>query len=288
MICSFLRENSFRLNIVPISPIKCFFFFSSHMSNWFSFIAVGKLRIQDFIFNCGGLSVAFVFVTNWDSDCMSSIFSRVQKLKGQFGNLYVIITLPTTEQNDSFVRNYFKYGMEIGRPIFVPVQDLEMGFEKIVKIAHARGVCKRQDVLSKLKVEGAISGEDGCISQSGHFHTWDNHDSFLFDIQSTMKLHHNSSMTHKVLSPEMSLATVRAYIWKKPDDLVLSYRVAWKMGVIMENGAAIGPSLSAEAKRTTCKLEWPPVSWRIHSSDNDDDSFVDENMWGLPNIHTLR
>ncbi|KAF9605391.1 hypothetical protein IFM89_016968 [Coptis chinensis] len=28
-----------------------------------------------------------------------------------------------------------------------------------------------------------------------------------------------------VLSPEMSLATVRAYIWKKPDDLVLSYRV---------------------------------------------------------------
>ncbi|KAF9598932.1 hypothetical protein IFM89_033130 [Coptis chinensis] len=94
---------------------------------------------KDFIFNYGGLSVAFVFVTNWDSDCMSSIFSRVQKLKGQFGNLYVIITLPTTEQNDSFVRNYFKYGMEIGRPTFVPIQDLEMGFEKIVKIAHARG-----------------------------------------------------------------------------------------------------------------------------------------------------
>ncbi|KAF9606641.1 hypothetical protein IFM89_027374 [Coptis chinensis] len=46
------RENSFRLNIVPISP--------------------------------------------------------VQKLKGQFGNLYVIIAPPTTEQNDSFVRSYFK------------------------------------------------------------------------------------------------------------------------------------------------------------------------------------
>ncbi|KAF9617008.1 hypothetical protein IFM89_033078 [Coptis chinensis] len=132
-ICSFLRENSFRLNIVPISP--------------------------DFIFNCGGLSVAFVFVTNWDSDSMSSIFSRVQNLKGQFGNLYVIITLPTTEQNDSFVRSYFKYGMEIGRPTFVPVQDLEMGFEKIVKIAHARGVCKRQDALSKLKVEREQSVE---------------------------------------------------------------------------------------------------------------------------------
>ncbi|KAL5712780.1 hypothetical protein ACHQM5_014917 [Ranunculus cassubicifolius] len=30
---------------------------------------------------------------------------------------------------------------------------------------------------------------------------------------------------NQVLSPEMSLATVRAYIWKKPDDLLLNYRV---------------------------------------------------------------
>ncbi|KAJ0976182.1 hypothetical protein J5N97_018147 [Dioscorea zingiberensis] len=30
---------------------------------------------------------------------------------------------------------------------------------------------------------------------------------------------------HTVLSPEMSLATVKAYIWKKPEDLVLNYRV---------------------------------------------------------------
>ncbi|KAL2661429.1 hypothetical protein AAZV13_03G201300 [Glycine max] len=30
---------------------------------------------------------------------------------------------------------------------------------------------------------------------------------------------------HKVLSPEMSLATVRAYIWKKSDDLVLNYQL---------------------------------------------------------------
>lgn len=37
--------------------------------------------------------------------------------------------------------NWFcgRYGMELGRPTFIPVQDLEMGFEKIVKIAHARG-----------------------------------------------------------------------------------------------------------------------------------------------------
>jgi WD repeat-containing protein 48 len=30
---------------------------------------------------------------------------------------------------------------------------------------------------------------------------------------------------NQVLSPDMSLATVRAYIWKKSDDLVLNYRV---------------------------------------------------------------
>ncbi|XP_028063626.1 protein PARTING DANCERS isoform X2 [Camellia sinensis] len=112
-ISSFLSANSFRLNFVPIAP--------------------------DFIFNCGGLSVAFMFVTNWDCNDSLPIFCRVQKLKGQFANLYVVVTLPTKEQNDSFVCSYFKYGMELGGPIFVPVQDLEMGFEKILKIAHARG-----------------------------------------------------------------------------------------------------------------------------------------------------
>ncbi|KAG8660929.1 protein PARTING DANCERS [Manihot esculenta] len=126
-ISSFLAANSFRLNFVPISP--------------------------DCIFNCGGLSVAFIFVTNWDCDNIMPIFSRVQKLKGQFANFYVVVSLSTKEQNDSFVRSYFKYGMELGKPTFVPVQDREMGFEKIVKIALSRGACKRQDVTSKLKAE---------------------------------------------------------------------------------------------------------------------------------------
>lgn len=130
----FLSSNSYRLNIARIDP--------------------------DFIFNCGGLSVAFIFVTNWESKSIPSIFSRVQKLKGLFAYLYVVIVLPTKEQNESFVRCYFKYGMELGRPTFIPVQDLEMGFEKIVKIAHARGVCKRQDVISKLKVERERSVQD--------------------------------------------------------------------------------------------------------------------------------
>ncbi|KZV47522.1 hypothetical protein F511_14594 [Dorcoceras hygrometricum] len=34
-----------------------------------------------------------------------------------------------------------------------------------------------------------------------------------------------ASVTLLVLPPEMSLATVRAYIWKKPEDLILNYRV---------------------------------------------------------------
>ncbi|KAH0976592.1 hypothetical protein GBA52_026311 [Prunus armeniaca] len=81
-ISTFLTANAFRLNFVPIAP--------------------------DFIFNCGGSSVAFIFVTSLDPTCISQIFGRVQKLKLQFANLYVVITLPTKEKNDLFVRSYFK------------------------------------------------------------------------------------------------------------------------------------------------------------------------------------
>jgi hypothetical protein len=35
--------------------------------------------------------------------------------------------------------SYSRYGMELGCSTFVLVRDLEMGFEKIVKIAHASG-----------------------------------------------------------------------------------------------------------------------------------------------------
>ncbi|KAM3304119.1 hypothetical protein P3S67_015151 [Capsicum chacoense] len=126
-ISCFLNENSFRSNIVPIAP--------------------------DFIFNCGGLSVAFMFVTNWGGIDTASFFRKVQKLKEQFANFYVVITLPTREQNDALIYSYIKYGMQPGRPTFVPVRDLEMGFEKIMKIAHARGACKCQDALAKIKAE---------------------------------------------------------------------------------------------------------------------------------------
>ncbi|XP_065847794.1 protein PARTING DANCERS homolog isoform X2 [Euphorbia lathyris] len=150
-ISSFLAANSFRLNIVPISP--------------------------DFIFNCGGLSVAFILFTNWDCENAMPIFSRVQKLKTQFANLYVVVCLPTKEHNDSFVRSYFKYGMEFGRPTFVPVQDREMGFEKIVKIALSRGECKRQDVMTKLKTEKqAVQAMENFLRVITSIPGIDNHD----------------------------------------------------------------------------------------------------------------
>ncbi|CAH2038054.1 unnamed protein product [Thlaspi arvense] len=133
-ISAFLSSNSFRLNFVSISP--------------------------DLIFNCGGVSVAFVFVTKWDCCNVSSIFSRVKRLKGQFARLYVVATLSTKDQSDSFVRSYFQFEMEFGKPAFVPVTDAEMGFEKIVKIAHSRGVCKQQKVASKLKAERKRTVQD--------------------------------------------------------------------------------------------------------------------------------
>lgn len=126
-ISSFLAANSYRLKFLPIAP--------------------------DFIFNNGGLSVAFNFVTSWDPAKISQFFSRVDKIKKQFKNFYVVVCLPGREQNDSFNRNFFKYGMEIGNPTIVPVLDPEMGFEKIVKIALARGVIKTEDIISKMKIE---------------------------------------------------------------------------------------------------------------------------------------
>ncbi|XP_044983676.1 protein PARTING DANCERS homolog, partial [Hordeum vulgare subsp. vulgare] len=81
---------------------------------------------QDFIFNNGGLSVAFIFETNWDCGNGAAVFSRVNALKRQYKNLYVFVAVPTVEQIKSFNQSYFKYGMELGCPTFVPiaVQDI--------------------------------------------------------------------------------------------------------------------------------------------------------------------
>ncbi|GJM89895.1 hypothetical protein PR202_ga06120 [Eleusine coracana subsp. coracana] len=126
-IATFLAGNSYRLSFCSLSP--------------------------DFIFNNGGLSVAFLFETCWDTEKEADVFSRVNTLKRQFKHFYVVVTVPTSEQNEAFNHAYFKYGMELGCPTFVPVHDPEIGFEKIVKIAHARGVCKQQNIVSAMKNE---------------------------------------------------------------------------------------------------------------------------------------
>ncbi|KAL5231788.1 hypothetical protein ABZP36_030564 [Zizania latifolia] len=151
-IAAFLAANSYRLNFLSISP--------------------------DFIFNNGGLSVAFVFETNWDRQNEDAVFSRVNRLKRQFKNLYVVVAVPTGEQNKSFNQSYHKYDIELGCPTFVPVNDPEMGFEKIAKIAHARGVCKQQDIISTMKNEReqAVQCMDAFLRVLTSIPGIDNHD----------------------------------------------------------------------------------------------------------------
>uniref|UniRef100_A0A0D3GBG3 Phospholipase/carboxylesterase/thioesterase domain-containing protein n=1 Tax=Oryza barthii TaxID=65489 RepID=A0A0D3GBG3_9ORYZ len=151
-IAAFLAANSYRLNFLSISP--------------------------DFIFNNGELSVAFIFETNWDCQNEGAVFSRVNMLKRQLKHLYVVVAVPTKEQNESFNRSYHKYGMKLGFPTFVPVTDPEMGFEKIVKIAHALGVCKQQDIISRLKNEReqAVQCTDSFLRVLTSIPGIDNHD----------------------------------------------------------------------------------------------------------------
>ncbi|KAE8821519.1 ATP-dependent 6-phosphofructokinase 1 [Hordeum vulgare] len=133
---------------------------------------------QDFIFNNGGLSVAFIFETNWDCGNGAAVFSRVNALKRQYKNLYVFVAVPTVEQIKSFNQSYFKYGMELGCPTFVPVNDSEMGFEMMLKIAHARGVCKQQDISSTMRNEReqAVQSMDAYIRVLTSIPGIDDHD----------------------------------------------------------------------------------------------------------------
>ncbi|XP_024312123.1 protein PARTING DANCERS isoform X2 [Brachypodium distachyon] len=151
-IAAFLAANSYRLNFLSISP--------------------------DFIINNGGLSVAFIFETSWDCENEAAVFSRVNTLKRQFKNLYVVVAVPTVEQIESFNQSYFRYDMELGCPTFVPVNDPEMGFEKMLKIAHARGVCKQQDISSTMKNEReqAVQCMDAFLQVVTSIPGIDNHD----------------------------------------------------------------------------------------------------------------
>ncbi|XP_054808217.1 protein PARTING DANCERS homolog [Prosopis cineraria] len=109
---------------------------------------------------------------------MSDFSCRIQKLKMQFARFYVVIILPAKEQMESFFRAYFEFDMVIGKPTFVPVQDLEMGFEKMVKIAHSSGVCKQQKIRDKLKAERRqlVQGMDQYLKVITSIPGIDNHD----------------------------------------------------------------------------------------------------------------
>ncbi|XP_031488598.1 protein PARTING DANCERS homolog isoform X2 [Nymphaea colorata] len=152
-VSSFLRANAYRLNFLPIAPVifpQDIFYFHATLVPCIKF---PEHEVQDFIFNNGGLSVAFIFITNWNPQNIPAIFGRITKLKNQFGHFYAVATICSAEQNESFINSYFKYGIEIGKPTFIIVDNPEMGFEKIVKIAYVKGECKRKDVISKLKTE---------------------------------------------------------------------------------------------------------------------------------------
>ncbi|XP_037488656.1 protein PARTING DANCERS homolog isoform X1 [Triticum dicoccoides] len=191
-IGAFLAANSYRLNFLSISP--------------------------DFIFNNGGLSVAFIFETSWDCGNAAAVFSRVNALKRQFKNLYVVVAVPTVEQMESFTQSYFKYGMELGCPTFVPVNDPEMGFEMMLKIAHARGVCKQQDISSTMRNEReeAVQSMDAYIRVLTSIPGIDDHDANMLaqaigSIEAIAKASESSILESTDLSRDKAETIVRFF-----------------------------------------------------------------------------
>ncbi|XP_057439445.1 uncharacterized protein LOC130731235 isoform X2 [Lotus japonicus] len=113
-----------------------------------------------------------------------------------------------------------------------PVQILTQGklsAPRILRINKVINYVVEKMVLDKpldnLHADGSFApGLAG--SQSQHLAVGDG--SFRSGFKPWQKLKPSIEIlcNNQVLSPEMSLATVRAYIWKKSDDLVLNYRVA--------------------------------------------------------------
>ncbi|KAF7013749.1 hypothetical protein CFC21_027805 [Triticum aestivum] len=191
-IGAFLAANLYRLNFLSISP--------------------------DFIFNNGGLSVAFIFETSWDCGNAAAVFSRVNALKRQFKNIYVVVAVPTVEQIESFNQSYFKYGMELGCPAFVPVNDPEMGFEMMLKIAHARGVCKQQDISSTMRNEReqAVQCMDAYVRVLTSIPGIDDHDANMLaqaigSIEAIAKASESSILESTDLSRDKAEAIIRFF-----------------------------------------------------------------------------
>ena len=80
-IATFLAANSYRLNFLSVSPVST----AIQESHWFRLACLyvcdqwpenSSSVFQDFIFNNGGTSVAFIFETNWDTEKEAAVFSR--------------------------------------------------------------------------------------------------------------------------------------------------------------------------------------------------------------------
>ncbi|XP_057865149.1 protein PARTING DANCERS homolog isoform X2 [Cryptomeria japonica] len=117
----------------------------------------------DFIFNTAGVSVAFILISSWKSGHFTETFNRIEKMRSQFGNLYVIASICTEEDNQAFIRSYFKSGVALQKPAFVAVRDPCMGFEKMLKLALIHGEIKRHDVAAKIQTETFLESVEACI-----------------------------------------------------------------------------------------------------------------------------
>ncbi|KAI3408238.1 WD_REPEATS_REGION domain-containing protein [Psidium guajava] len=85
-------------------------------------------------------------------------------------------------------------------------------------------------VIEKMVLEKPLDNvnNEGTFPPGGHLpHSSASDISFRSGLKPWQKLRPSIEIlcNNQVLSPDMSLATVRAYIWKKPEDLVLNYRV---------------------------------------------------------------
>lgn len=152
-LSSLLHAASYRLNFLPIEP--------------------------DFIFNTAGLSIAFIFIASWESeDDTTATFGRIEKMKAQFGHFYVIATIKTNDDNRRFIDSYFKSGLAIGKPTFIPVRNAFMGFEKMLKLALVHGEIKRHDVVAKINIEReqSVQSVEACISALTAIPGIDTHD----------------------------------------------------------------------------------------------------------------
>ena len=83
-IATFLATNLYRLNFLSLSPVRApiqrshWFWCVTVHTHGFDWVGLAWLGFQDFLFNNGGLSVAFIFETDWLPEREAALFSRSQ------------------------------------------------------------------------------------------------------------------------------------------------------------------------------------------------------------------